>query len=136
MSFRKVGVNLGKRETGYMQTIVQATQDIDVSLLFNNAGYIVTGFFDKTCVALPGGAHTPLPPGPSRARGGGGVWAGEHVVHTPNLPQPWTTEDPVMSAARHSPVAKNQSDYDTGFVATRVLPSSSLTSLLSHVRMW
>lgn len=48
VSFRKVGVNLGKRETGYMQTIVQATQDIDVSLLFNNAGYIVTGFFDKT----------------------------------------------------------------------------------------
>jgi hypothetical protein len=41
-------VNLGKRESGYMQAIVDATKDIDVSLLFNNAGYIVTGFFDKT----------------------------------------------------------------------------------------
>jgi hypothetical protein len=48
VNFRKVGVNLGKRESGYMQAIVDATKDIDVSLLFNNAGYIVTGFFDKT----------------------------------------------------------------------------------------
>eukprot|EP00241_Pyramimonas_parkeae_P007256 CAMPEP_0114246750 /NCGR_PEP_ID=MMETSP0058-20121206/12645_1 /TAXON_ID=36894 /ORGANISM="Pyramimonas parkeae, CCMP726" /LENGTH=312 /DNA_ID=CAMNT_0001359989 /DNA_START=28 /DNA_END=966 /DNA_ORIENTATION=+ len=50
LSFRKVGVNLGKRESGYMEAIQEATKDIDVQLLFNNAGYIVTGFFDKTTV--------------------------------------------------------------------------------------
>ena len=30
----------------YMTTIINATKDIDVQLIFNNAGFIVTGFFD------------------------------------------------------------------------------------------
>ena len=28
--------------------IIEATEDIDVQIVFNNAGYIVTGFFDHT----------------------------------------------------------------------------------------
>lgn len=27
---------------------MQGTKDIDISIVFNNAGYIVTGFFDQT----------------------------------------------------------------------------------------
>jgi len=45
-SFRKVPVNLGL--PGYMPHIQGATDDIDVQLVFNNAGYMLTGFFYKT----------------------------------------------------------------------------------------
>ena len=43
--FRKVGVNLG--QPGYYTPIAEATKDIDVNIVFNNAGYMLTGFFDK-----------------------------------------------------------------------------------------
>jgi short-subunit dehydrogenase len=43
---RSVGVNLGKK--GYMEELKDATKDITIQLLFNNAGYIVTGFFADT----------------------------------------------------------------------------------------
>lgn len=46
--FRRVGVNLGR--PGYMPRIQGATDDIDVQLIFNNAGYMLTGFFHKTPV--------------------------------------------------------------------------------------
>lgn len=47
--FRKVGVNLGSsNQTSYMAPIVDATRDISVELLFNNAGYICPGFFAET----------------------------------------------------------------------------------------
>lgn len=46
--FRKVGVNLGAPNQSYMEPIKQATEDIHVSLLFNNAGYICTGLFADT----------------------------------------------------------------------------------------
>ncbi|CAK0786342.1 hypothetical protein CVIRNUC_009555 [Coccomyxa viridis] len=45
-SFRKVGVNLGK--PGYLEQIDKETADIDIQLLFNNAGYMLTGFFECT----------------------------------------------------------------------------------------
>ena len=35
-------------KTDYMPGIIEATKDIDVQVIFNNAGYIVTGFFDQT----------------------------------------------------------------------------------------
>jgi hypothetical protein len=44
----QVGVNLGT-PGAYLKVIADATEDIDVTLLFNNAGFMVTGFFDKTC---------------------------------------------------------------------------------------
>jgi len=50
VEFRKVGVNLGRRDANYMEAIKEATKDIDVQLVFNNAGYIVTGFFDQTTI--------------------------------------------------------------------------------------
>jgi short-subunit dehydrogenase len=31
-----------------MPAIIEATKDIDIAVVFNNAGYIVTGFFDQT----------------------------------------------------------------------------------------
>lgn len=31
-----------------MPGIIEATKDIDIAVVFNNAGYIVTGFFDQT----------------------------------------------------------------------------------------
>ena len=43
--FIKVGVNLGT--PGYLERISEATKDIDVQLIFNNAGFMLTGFFDK-----------------------------------------------------------------------------------------
>ncbi|EKF27634.1 hypothetical protein MOQ_008639 [Trypanosoma cruzi marinkellei] len=47
-SFRKVGVDLGGEGMRYMAPIIEATQDIDVALLFNNAGYLQTGLFTDT----------------------------------------------------------------------------------------
>ena len=35
-------------KTDYMPAIIEATKDIDVQCVFNNAGYMVTGFFDRT----------------------------------------------------------------------------------------
>ena len=35
-------------KTDYMPAIIEATKDIDVAIVFNNAGYIVTGFFDQS----------------------------------------------------------------------------------------
>jgi short-subunit dehydrogenase len=37
-------------KTDYMPAIIEATKDIDVQIVWNNAGYIVTGFFDHTTV--------------------------------------------------------------------------------------
>lgn len=37
-------------KTDYMPDIIKATEDIDVQVIFNNAGYIVTAFFDHTTV--------------------------------------------------------------------------------------
>ena len=42
----QVGVNLGK--PGYLEQIDKETADIDIQLLFNNAGYMLTGFFEST----------------------------------------------------------------------------------------
>lgn len=44
ITFRSVGVVLGQGD--YIDVIAKATQDIPVSLVFNNAGYMVTGFFE------------------------------------------------------------------------------------------
>jgi hypothetical protein len=43
----QVGVNLGR--PGYMRDIAQATADINVQLVFCNAGYILKGFFYSRC---------------------------------------------------------------------------------------
>ena len=52
---RAVGVDLGapaggvpSNERGYLHKIKQATADIDVQLVFLNAGYMLTGFFEST----------------------------------------------------------------------------------------
>lgn len=45
---RKCPVNLGKGDGSYMDEIEKCTSDIDVQLVYNNAGFIVTGFFHKT----------------------------------------------------------------------------------------
>ena len=43
--FIKVGVDLGV--PGYLDIIAEATKDLDVQIVFNNAGFMLTGFFDK-----------------------------------------------------------------------------------------
>lgn len=45
---RRVGVDLGSRSGGYIDHIAKATEDIDVQVVVNNAGFVVTGFFDAT----------------------------------------------------------------------------------------
>ena len=50
--FIKIGVNLGT--PGYLDKIDEATKGVDVQLVFNNAGFMLTGFFDKQCVFLQG----------------------------------------------------------------------------------
>jgi len=43
IEFRRVGVDLSRGD--YMTPIIQATADLEISLVFNNAGYVLTGFF-------------------------------------------------------------------------------------------
>jgi short-subunit dehydrogenase len=51
VQFRKVGVDLSKSDSReYMDPIIEGTKDIKVSLLFNNAGFITTGFFALTAI--------------------------------------------------------------------------------------
>lgn len=40
----QVGVNLGQ-PGGYLDTIAKGTADIDIQVVFCNAGYVLTGFF-------------------------------------------------------------------------------------------
>ncbi|KAK9814819.1 hypothetical protein WJX72_011995 [[Myrmecia] bisecta] len=44
VTFKKVGVNLGA--PGYLDAIKKATADLDVTVVFCNAGYMLTGFFE------------------------------------------------------------------------------------------
>ena len=46
ITFKKLPVDLGR--PGYLEIIARATAGLDITLVFNNAGYILTGFFDKT----------------------------------------------------------------------------------------
>lgn len=46
--FRAIGADLADASGAYMSELAAATSDIHVSLLFNNAGFIVTGFFHAT----------------------------------------------------------------------------------------
>ena len=48
VTFRPCGVNLGAKDQSYMGPIKEATSNINVSLVFNNAGYIVPGLFADT----------------------------------------------------------------------------------------
>jgi short-subunit dehydrogenase len=43
LEVRRVGCDLSR--PGYMEHIIKATNDIDVGIVFNNAGYVTTGFF-------------------------------------------------------------------------------------------
>ena len=43
----QVGADLGR--TGYLPQVAQATEDIDVQIVFCNAGYMLTGFFETKC---------------------------------------------------------------------------------------
>ena len=44
--FRSVGVNFAPG-VNYMEKIIAATKDIDIPIIFSNAGFIVTGFVDQ-----------------------------------------------------------------------------------------
>ncbi|KAJ3025789.1 hypothetical protein HDV00_012495 [Rhizophlyctis rosea] len=46
LEFRAVGVDLSSDT--YMEKLIEATKDVEINLLFNNAGYITTGFFAST----------------------------------------------------------------------------------------
>jgi len=45
LEFRKVGVDLSLADGSYMDPIIKATDNIDVQLIFNNAGFVATGLF-------------------------------------------------------------------------------------------
>ncbi len=53
VEFRSVGVDLTRADGEYMGPIERATRDVHVSLLFLNAGFMVTGFFHD----VPIGKH-------------------------------------------------------------------------------
>jgi short-subunit dehydrogenase len=44
---RAIPVNLGDGAGAYVDAIAKAMEDVDVQCVFNNAGYMLTGFFDK-----------------------------------------------------------------------------------------
>eukprot|EP00210_Caulerpa_lentillifera_P000346 g339.t1 len=46
LQFRKIGVDLSDQQ--YLETIQKVTEDIEIQLLFCNAGYLVTGLFHDT----------------------------------------------------------------------------------------
>ena len=46
-TFMAIGIDF-KVKVDYMSRIIQETKSLDIGLVFNNAGYIVTGFFDKS----------------------------------------------------------------------------------------
>jgi len=50
LQFRSVGV-LFSPGVPYLQKIKDATKDIDIKIVFSNAGFIVTGFMDQTPIA-------------------------------------------------------------------------------------
>jgi len=45
LQFKKIGVNLAQGD--YMTPIIEGTKDIEIQLLFNNAGFITAGMFHK-----------------------------------------------------------------------------------------
>ena len=49
LRFRSVAA-IFDHKTDYMPSIIEATKDIDVQVVFNNAGYMVTGFFDTVAL--------------------------------------------------------------------------------------
>jgi short-subunit dehydrogenase len=51
VSFRAVGCNLGAPGASYVNTVHAATSDIDVQLVFLNAGYMLTGLYEATALA-------------------------------------------------------------------------------------
>ena len=55
----QIGANLGK--PGYMEDIAKGTADINVQVVFCNAGYILSGFFYTRCVSVAlGGGGAPF----------------------------------------------------------------------------
>lgn len=49
LEFRSIGCNFSPG-VDYMKKIREATKDISIQIIFNNAGYMVTGFTDQTAV--------------------------------------------------------------------------------------
>jgi len=47
LEFRAVGVTFGPG-VKYMEKIIEATKDLNIPIIFNNAGFIVTGFLDQS----------------------------------------------------------------------------------------
>lgn len=47
---RQVKANLSDASGAWMKDVCAATDDVDVQLIFNNAGFIVTGFFEQQAV--------------------------------------------------------------------------------------
>lgn len=54
----QVGVDLSKK--GYLEPIAAASDDICVQLIFNNAGYMLSGFFESRCAGSIWGAMVPI----------------------------------------------------------------------------
>jgi len=50
LQFRAVGVDLGGDPNAYMDKIIKSTTDIQVSIVLNNAGYLLMGFFRQNAV--------------------------------------------------------------------------------------
>lgn len=46
LEFRSVGVNFSPG-VDYLKTIEEATKDLEIPIIFSNAGFMVTGFFDQ-----------------------------------------------------------------------------------------
>lgn len=49
---RQVQANLSEPSGAWMRDVIKATEDVDVQLVFNNAGFIVTGFFEQHAVEV------------------------------------------------------------------------------------
>jgi len=50
LKFRSVGVSFSPN-VPYLEKIKEATKDIEIKIIFNNAGFIVTGFMDQSPLA-------------------------------------------------------------------------------------
>lgn len=50
VQFRPIPVDLGKKPEVYMSAIIEATNDIPVSVVVNNAGYLMMGYFHNRSI--------------------------------------------------------------------------------------
>jgi len=119
LEVRKVGCDLTRADGGYMKAIAAATDDVHISLLFNNAGFIVTGFFHDS------------PIGKQMANIQCNAVAGARITHH-FLPKMYASGRPGLVCFTSSAAAYIPSPFTALYSATKAFISRFATSLAAE----